>query len=55
MSSLDENEIYKIKKGRIIKDEDVVKDVIAVGLQNLTSREKNPLSDYNAAFKQLQM
>ena len=45
MSSLDENEIYRIKKGRMIKDEEIVKDVV----------EKNPLSDYNASFKQLQM
>ena len=45
MSSLDENEIYRIKKGRMIKDEEIVKDVV----------EKNPLSDYNAAFKRLQM
>ena len=37
MSSLDENEIYRIKKGRMIKDEEIVKDVVAVGLQNLTS------------------
>ena len=55
MSSLEENEVYRIKKGRVIKDEDIVKDVVAVGLQNLTSGEKNPLSDYNAAFKRLQM
>jgi len=55
MSSLDENNIYRIQKGRIIKDEDIVKDVVAVGLQNLTSGEKNPISDYNTAFKRLQM
>lgn len=55
MSSLDENKIYRIKKGRMIKDEEIVKDVVAVGFQNLTSGEKNPLSDYNASFKQLQM
>ena len=55
MSSLDENEIYRIKKGRMINDENIIKDVIAVGLQNLMSGEKNPLSDYNTAFKRLQM
>ena len=34
--------------------EDIVQDVVAVGLQNLTSGVKNPVSDYNAAFKRLQ-
>ena len=55
MSSLDENDIYQIQKGRTIKEEDVVKDVIAIGLQNLTTGEKNPISDYNTALKRLQM
>lgn len=55
MSSLDENDIYRIKKGRTIKEDDIVKDVIAVGLQNLTTGEKNPISDYNTALKRLQM
>ena len=54
MSSLDENNIYRIQKGRTIRDEDIVKDVVAVGLQNLMSGEKNPISDYNAALKRLQ-
>ena len=39
----------------MIKDEEIVKDVVAVGLQILMSGEKNPLSDYNTAFKRLQM
>jgi len=52
MSSLDENDIYRIKKGRTIKEDDIVKDVIAVGLQNLTTGEKNPISDYNTAVLQ---
>jgi hypothetical protein len=30
-------------------------NVVAVGLQNLTSGEKNPISDYNNALKRLQM
>ena len=55
MSSLDENEIFRIKKGRMINNENIIKDVIAVGLQNLMLGEKNPLSDYNTAFKWLQM
>ena len=53
MNSLDENDIYRIRKGRIIKEEDMVKDVVAVGLRNLMS-EKNPISDYNSALKRLQ-
>lgn len=55
MNSLDENDIYRIKKGRMVKEEDIVKDVVAVGLQNLTSGEKNPISDYNTALTRLQM
>jgi len=51
MSSLDENKIYRIQKGRTIRDKDIVKDVVAMGLQNLMSGEKNPISDYNAALK----
>ena len=53
MSSLDKNNIYRIQKGRTIKEEDMVKDVVAVGLQNLML-EKNPILDYNSALKRLQ-
>ncbi|KAF8162231.1 hypothetical protein BJ912DRAFT_1098508 [Pholiota molesta] len=54
MTILQEHKIYQIQKGRILKDDEIVKDVIAVGLRNLTSGEKNPLSDYNAALARLQ-
>ncbi|EDR02479.1 uncharacterized protein LACBIDRAFT_309524 [Laccaria bicolor S238N-H82] len=54
MSSLDEHKVYQIQKGRMVKEEEVVKDVVGVGLQNLTAGEKNPLNEYNAAFKRLQ-
>ena len=35
-------------------DNKPIKDVIAVGLQNLVEGNKNPLSDYNEAFRNLQ-
>jgi hypothetical protein len=35
-------------------DNEPIKDVIAVGLQNLVEGNKNPLSDYNEAFRNLQ-
>jgi hypothetical protein len=55
MSSLDEHKVYQIQKGRMVKEEEVVKDVVGVGLQNLTAGEKNPLNEYNAAFRRLQI
>jgi len=55
MESLDENNVYRTQKGRILDDDDEpVKDVIKVGLQNLTEGNKNPLSEYNEAFQNLQ-
>ena len=54
MGSLDEHNIYRIENGRILGDEEIVKDVITLGLQNLTSGQKGPLSEYNAAFRRLQ-
>jgi len=55
MESLDENNIYRIQKGWILDDDnEPVKDVIKVGLQNLTEGNKNPLSEYNEAFQNLQ-
>ena len=55
MESLDENNIYRIQKGRVLdEDDEPVKDVIMLGLQNLTEGNKNPLSDYNEAFRNLQ-
>ena len=48
MESLDENNVYRIKKGRVLdEDDEPIKDVIAVGLQNLVEGNKNPLSEYN--------
>ena len=54
MKSLDDHKVYEIQKGRVLKDDEPVKDVIAVGLHNLTNGTKNPLSEYNEGFKRLQ-
>jgi hypothetical protein len=55
IKSLDENNMYRINKGQVLDDDDEpIKDVIAVGLQNLVEGNKNPLSDYNEAFRNLQ-
>jgi hypothetical protein len=53
MNSLDEHKVYQILKGRMLKDDELAKDVIGVGLQNLTAGEKNPLAEYNGALKRL--
>ena len=55
IKSLDENNVYRIQKGQVLDDDDEpIKDVIAVGLQNLVEGSKTPLSDYNEAFRNLQ-
>jgi hypothetical protein len=54
MNSLDEHKVYQIQKGRMLKDDELAKDVIGVGLQNLTGGEKNPLAEYNGALRRLQ-
>jgi len=54
MSSLDEHKVYQIEKGWMVKEE-VVKEVVGLGLQNLMAGEKNPLNKYNAAFRRLQI
>ena len=48
------SQYYQIQKGRILDDDELVKNVIEVGLQNLTEGNKNPLSEYNEAFQNLQ-
>jgi hypothetical protein len=50
ISSLEEHKVYKIIPGRVLKGEnEPVKDVVAIGLQNLTEGAKNPLSECNTA------
>jgi len=53
MKSLDERKVYRILKGRMLKDDELAKDVIGV-LQNLTAGEKSPLAEYNGALRRLQ-
>lgn len=56
MESLDENKVYRVQEGRILdKDDPPIKDIISIGLQNLTDGAKNPLNDYNEAFRRLQL
>ena len=54
MSSLNKHKVYHIQKGQMVKEEEIVKDVVRVGLQSLTAGEKSPLNEYNAAFRRLQ-
>ncbi len=48
-SVVGEKQLIHWQKGRMVKEEEVVNDVVGVGLQNLTAGEKNPLNEYNAA------
>ena len=56
MDSLNEHNVYQIQQGRVLNQNDggPVKDAITAGLQNLTAGTKNPLSEYNDAFRLLQ-
>ncbi|KAF8189330.1 hypothetical protein BJ912DRAFT_967209 [Pholiota molesta] len=56
MTSLDANDVYRVKKGRVLVDEgdEPVKDFVAAGLQSLEDGPKSPLVEYNAAFRRLQ-
>jgi hypothetical protein len=54
MDSLDENNVYRIQAGRMLDEEEKVKDVIGIGLQHLSEGAKNPLREFNNAFQSLQ-
>ncbi|KAF4598999.1 hypothetical protein EYR40_006087 [Pleurotus pulmonarius] len=55
MNSLDEHSVYRLQKGRTLGDDGgPVPDAVTYGLQQLTDTNRNPLDDYNQAFKQLQ-
>jgi hypothetical protein len=56
MESLNENNVYRFQKGRVLGDDTggAVKDVVLTGLHSLTEGEKTPLTDYNAAIQHLQ-
>ena len=56
MDSLNENNVYRLQKGRVLGEDTggAVKDVILVGLHSLTEGEKTPLTEYNEAVQRLQ-
>jgi len=55
MTSLDDHNIYRVKKGRKLDDDDQpVLDILTAGLQNLTDTSSNPLDEFNKAFANLQ-
>jgi len=54
MDSLNEHSVYQIKKGRKLKEDEIVKDVILDGIHSLSKEDKTPLTDYNEAFYCLQ-
>ncbi|THV07052.1 hypothetical protein K435DRAFT_960028 [Dendrothele bispora CBS 962.96] len=54
MQSLDEHDVYRLRKGRELEEDEIVIDAITTGLQALTDAIDNPISEYNAAFKKLQ-
>ena len=56
MESLDVNNVYCYQKGRILGDDTggAVKDIVLIGLHNLTEGEKTPLTNYNKAVQHLQ-
>ncbi|KAF9564044.1 hypothetical protein CPC08DRAFT_760432 [Agrocybe pediades] len=54
MKYLSEHDVYKIRKGRTLDDDEPpAKDVITAGFHSLTMGAKNPLSEYNDAFARL--
>ncbi|THV02117.1 hypothetical protein K435DRAFT_607652, partial [Dendrothele bispora CBS 962.96] len=54
MKSLDEYDVYRLKRGRMLDSDEWATDIISTGLQALTDTTNNPLNDYNTAFRKLQ-
>ncbi|KDR71311.1 hypothetical protein GALMADRAFT_39882, partial [Galerina marginata CBS 339.88] len=55
MQSLDDHEVYVVKNGRYLDDDDLpVPNIISSGLIDLLDGKKSPLNDYNTAFVRLQ-
>jgi len=54
MDSLSEHKVYQVQPGRVLDDDELVKDVIGVGLQHLSEGAKNPIREFNKAFESLQ-
>ncbi|EPQ54726.1 hypothetical protein GLOTRDRAFT_106364 [Gloeophyllum trabeum ATCC 11539] len=54
MASLADHEVYAVKNGRILGEDDgPIKDIATVGLENLMNG-KSPLDEFNKAFLRLQ-
>lgn len=54
MDSLTEYKVYIIHLGRILSNDEIAKEVIGLGLRNLTAGTNSPLSDFNANGEKLQ-
>lgn len=54
MDCLAEYKVYVVHLGRILSVDEIVKEVVGLGLHNLTAGETNPLSDYNDNITKLQ-
>ncbi|KAG6823407.1 hypothetical protein H0H92_010314, partial [Tricholoma furcatifolium] len=55
MESLNEHGVYRIQRGRVLdQDDEPVKNIISIGLQNLTDTPSSPLTEYNSHFVRLQ-
>lgn len=54
MESLEEHKVYQVQPGRMLDEDEAVKDVIGIGLQHLTEGAKNPIKEFNKVFHNLQ-
>ncbi|KAF9024004.1 hypothetical protein BDP27DRAFT_1547499 [Rhodocollybia butyracea] len=54
MVCLNDRNVYQLTQGRKLDEDQSVADVIAIGLEALTSGNHNPLHEYNEAFLQYQ-
>lgn len=53
MDCLREYRVYLINLGRMLEADEIAKEVLGIGWNNLTAGEKNPLSDYNSFIDRL--
>lgn len=54
MVSLDDRNVYQLTRGRKLDEDQLVIDVVALGLEALTTGHHNPLHEYNETFEQYQ-
>ncbi|KXN91905.1 hypothetical protein AN958_11207 [Leucoagaricus sp. SymC.cos] len=54
MDCLEDYGIYDIQPGRVIKGGGPVPDAVGVGYRNLTQGNRNPLTEFNETFRELQ-